>query len=270
MKRENAFTLIELLVVIAVIALLMAILLPALARARRQAKAAACQSNLRQWGVIFFLYNEDNDGKFPRRQHFFLHAGAAWPYTLRAYYPDSNDLLLCPTASRPEVRPDNPWPIPSPISLQQVGSKSTAWKIKTRDPDIIFEGSYGLNENVDTEIYFLRRGSDFLRARLAARATVPVLLDCIYVNGRPLEWDRPPEYDDALGPRDGDMTYFCINRHDGGTNCLFLDWSVRKVGLKELWTLKWDTIFFPDNRWTKAGGVQPEDWPRWMRHFKDY
>ena len=62
----------------------------------------------------------------------------------------------------------------------------------------------------------------------------------------------------------------CINRHDGGINMLFMDWSVRKVGLKELWTLKWNRKFDTSNRWTKAGGAQPEDWPQWMRSFKDY
>jgi len=63
---------------------------------------------------------------------------------------------------------------------------------------------------------------------------------------------------------------FCINRHGGYVNSLFLDWSVRKVGLKELWTLKWSGDFDTAGRWTKAGGVKPEDWPRWMRKFRDY
>jgi hypothetical protein len=49
-----------------------------------------------------------------------------------------------------------------------------------------------------------------------------------------------------------------------------MDWSARKVGLKELWTLKWHRQFNTANRWTKAGGVKPEDWPPWMRRFKDY
>jgi hypothetical protein len=51
---------------------------------------------------------------------------------------------------------------------------------------------------------------------------------------------------------------------------LFGDASVRRTGLKELWTLKWHKEFDTSNRWTKGGGVQPEDWPQWMRRFKDY
>jgi len=52
---------------------------------------------------------------------------------------------------------------------------------------------------------------------------------------------------------------------------VFVDFNVRKVGLKELWTLKWHRQF--DNKttaWTKGGGVTPDDWPDWMRKFKDY
>jgi prepilin-type processing-associated H-X9-DG protein len=63
---------------------------------------------------------------------------------------------------------------------------------------------------------------------------------------------------------------FCIDRHSGYVNGLFLDWSARKVGLKELWTLKWYQEFDTANKWTKAGGAQPEDWPEWMRAMKDY
>jgi len=66
------------------------------------------------------------------------------------------------------------------------------------------------------------------------------------------------------------MATFCMNRHGGYVNGLFLDWSARKVGLKELWTLKWNRLYNTSGRWTKAGGVQPEDWPQWMRTFKDY
>ena len=62
----------------------------------------------------------------------------------------------------------------------------------------------------------------------------------------------------------------CINRHNGGVNTLFMDWSVRKVGLKELWTLKWHRSYDTAGPWTLDGGVKPSDWPEWMRKFKDY
>ena len=102
---------------------------------------------------------------------------------------------------------------------------------------------------------------------------MPVLLDCVYMDAGPHSFDSPPVYEGEIGPF-GDMKFFCIDRHDGGINTLFLDFSVRKVGLKELWTLQWHPGWSARMRshspWTKAGGVQPEDWPKWMRGFKDY
>jgi len=65
-KFLTGFTLIELLVVIAIIALLLAILLPSLNRARDQAKGITCRNNLKQIGLTLVLYTDDNEGKFPR------------------------------------------------------------------------------------------------------------------------------------------------------------------------------------------------------------
>ncbi len=63
MNKRRGFTLIELLVVIAIIAVLMAILIPALNRAREQGKRATCLSNVKQLGLAWVLYADDNDNK---------------------------------------------------------------------------------------------------------------------------------------------------------------------------------------------------------------
>jgi prepilin-type processing-associated H-X9-DG protein len=81
---------------------------------------------------------------------------------------------------------------------------------------------------------------------------------------------------DYCGPPLGDVSPLlsviwpmCINRHEGGINMVFMDWSTRKVGLKGLWTLKWHRQFNTGNCWTRAGGIEPEDWPHWMRRFPE-
>jgi prepilin-type N-terminal cleavage/methylation domain-containing protein/prepilin-type processing-associated H-X9-DG protein len=289
------FTLIELLVVIAMIALLMAILVPTLSRVRKQAKGLVCQTKLRQWGAALGIYMQDNEGRFPCNA-----GGSAGEWLLRGallsvtntdpnvaqnsfHHFQTRDIILCPMATR--SRPldgvstsssgsaRTTFDIGPSVRKGTVGREFPAWVMFRPEP--LFVGSYGVNSELfriggfGSPGTWTRRGwlgPDVLSLR--GKPNIPVLLDSGAPSGRPFSAGIGPPFRTSL---DAAMFMpFCVDRHDGYVNGLFLDWSVRKLGLKELWKLKWTHDFDTNGPWTKAGGVTPEKWPKWMRKFKDY
>jgi prepilin-type N-terminal cleavage/methylation domain-containing protein/prepilin-type processing-associated H-X9-DG protein len=274
-KSPGGFTLIELLVVIAIIAMLIAILLPALQKVKKQCRAVICRSNLKQWGNILALYTENNEGRLPiGSSSLFWFFRGSWlpdsdpnkPPVLHHF--DTKGIACCPEAVRVDTRYG-----PSGTASARgtgisytirysTGSTFEAWQIWSPKPQ--FRCSYGFNRT--QRIIVIPRGLKFVEAySTRQQANIPVILDSPRRSGEHDNTEPPPRREDI-----GGRQTFCINRHNGHINSLFLDWSVRRIGLKELWTLKWSEESDTAGPWTKAGGVRPEDWPYWMRGLKDY
>jgi len=287
MREKKGFTLIELLVVISIIALLLALLFPALQRAREQARAVVCQGNLRQWGLRFATYQSENDGRFPQCSSLGIETSPEaekWlPYRRWSTYShrvfsgaDSDKLIVCPTASQPAT-----WDTSSPFGLYD-GGTFTAWLAKLR-MDVLREAVHKGLYSTDRQLY---AGSYALNGRLcsaAAGKVKPAALPAMFDSRTTLchlddaDYDRPPPCEEWSSSNWShvDMEYYrssciAIDRHEGGINMLFFDGAVRKVGVKETWTLKWHEKFDNHGPWTTAGGAGPGDWPQWMRKFKDY
>ena len=273
MRERRGFTLIELLVVIAIIALLMAVLMPALQRVRRQAKSVACLSRLKQWSLYFAMYAEDHDGRF-MAGHTAQPQANRWISALGDYYKWDDEFTCCPNATKPWVEE---YGVDSGAAGKDVGV-TMAWGYMPggshwKKP---MKGSYGTNGYiVDAPSGGEPRGdaSWYWRGpNVAGAARIPLLLGAQRYNGVVDSVDGPPEYDGQGWAEGGGgrMLRYCLNRHDGFVNGLFMDFSLRKIGLKELWTFKWHRQYDTSGHWTTAGGCSPGDWPEWMSSFKDY
>ena len=238
---------------------------------RKRSKEMVCLSNLLKWGKVFEIYVNDNNGKFNTRYG----DGGRWFDTI-CDYQTYESMRLCPMASKlanPEGVPGISW----------WGDTFLGWgRIPTWDAGggrlIGYYGSYGVNG------YIYVPGHDPLykpaqrfwgTPYVQGASEIPMLMDCYFWCGWPDDDDFPPEYDGWQDCSDeNSMNRFCLNRHDGGINCVFMDFSARKVGLKELWTLNWHRGYNRSNAWTPAGGVTADDWAMWgdgwMANFKNY
>ncbi|MFQ6036873.1 MAG: prepilin-type N-terminal cleavage/methylation domain-containing protein [Sedimentisphaerales bacterium] len=253
MCKRQGFTLIELLVVIAIIALLIAILMPALQRAKKQARAAACQSNLHQWATSTALYAAEYEDKvwiIPLRT-------GEWMEVLRPYYEDIDKIRACPAATRPCQDTDKTEARGSVDTMWGHKGKQTEWGGRSRG----YWGSYGHNRWVQQFSSRAEISSPderfWIRFSMKGAHDVPVFADSAFAHALPLHTNPiPPKplrvFSDIPVDAGGRQIWrFCIDRHNGAINSCFLDASVRKIPLYNLWDLKWHRRWIPQ-KYTKA------------------
>jgi prepilin-type N-terminal cleavage/methylation domain-containing protein/prepilin-type processing-associated H-X9-DG protein len=258
--REKAFTLIELLVVIAIIALLLAVVTPALKRAKESARGIMCRSNLRQLASGLQSYYTENDDKAlqdPGGAKFwfidiapYLGEGHLEVNTVDGERPEdllvaTMSMIKCPSTKEPE-KPWNP-------ALSD--ADNYAWgtaKHQYRYHSIRVEGSYAMNAWVGGWI-----GWDFdpdtgpgqanlsisYRDSGCTKSTVPVIADATWVDTYP-EGTEPVPADLSKGDLSNDgLGRLCINRHGKETSIAFADGHVERIALERLWMLPWNKAF---------------------------
>jgi len=254
-----AFTLIELLVVISIIALLRAILMPALQRVKKQAQAVACQSNLKQMGLAFSMYTGDNNGYFHQEDG--SESSHSWVPAMRPYYSHEPKIRACPATTKfysdRVTGPFVGWGVYGKGAIAAVPS----WAMQGD------YGSFGLNAWVANDTGGMHASKNWRSIHIQGGYQVPVFVDCQWVDGLPEPYDNPPQFDGQCPWQwyGNAMQSFCINRHNGSVNGVFLDLSVRSIGLKELWELHWHRQWIKD----RAAARTPV-WPDWMSIFRDY
>jgi prepilin-type N-terminal cleavage/methylation domain-containing protein/prepilin-type processing-associated H-X9-DG protein len=216
----GGFTLIELLVVIAILAVLMAILSPALNRAREQGKKVVCLSNMRQMGIALQAYLVENDNRLPPSSCNLSDPNQYWLRILTTYTRE-NLLFRCPSD---EAKEFIDWGRP----------------LKDQSADARWS-SFALNALLDPRCP--HNGGKYNNVLNIRRPTY-----CIYIAESPSSWTKydhvHPETWGSLKQAKGQVAW---DRHKVTSNYLFVDGHSENLSIEQTWSWPGQCYWFPES-----------------------
>ncbi|NNM84347.1 MAG: prepilin-type N-terminal cleavage/methylation domain-containing protein [Phycisphaerales bacterium] len=273
-RTEGAFTLVELLVVIAIISILIALLLPALGRAKKLANSLSCESNLRQLALAYTEYTQLDPTashglvipvEWPGDWAVGYNQNQCWQHDLAPMFggsapPDGNPtayialpdsekaVLLCPSTPPAAISSTANWKGTATTQYIQSALGYNPYQVSS---------SYGINGYAynfsgsatiaqqngclrwygEDQPYWSQTGND------SSNGKEPLFMDCVWVAAWPHVLTDPipiPPDGSIFGADDTEgMSLVCLERHQHAINVAFADDHVEHVNLNDLWTLQW-------------------------------